>query len=306
VVAEFFGKETKMSQTRLAVRVAPKGMGLNDFVAMEEDFFADEGLDVEFDMKVFRGTQSSWKGMDYFDRPQDRPYAEGEALIQSACQWGTISNAASGMGRVVPDCYGISPWGIFVRPDSKIKKPEDLADVPIAVGMRAGSHFNVPYRLEKYLPLDKIISLNIGGFSARLEALIGGEVEAASLLPPQIDMAKQLGMRAVIEDEFYTIWWVPEGMSKEAIRKYISALVRAEEAIEANLPKHLPAWKHAIPAAFVDHDWDFSKFSRGEKFVREPLPDGIFEEVFEQVTRWDLAQHIKDRNYDSLIYSVDA
>ena len=56
----------------------------------------------------------------------------------------------------------------------------------------------------------------------------------------------------------------------------------------------------------MDHDWDFSKFSRGEKFVREPLPDGIFEEVFEQVTRWDLAQHIKDRNYDSLIYSVDA
>ena len=295
-----------MSQTRLAVRVAPKGMGLNDFVAMEEDFFADEGLDVEFDMKVFRGTQSSWKGMDYFDRPQDRPYAECEALIQSACQWGTISNAASGMGRVVPDCYGVSPWGIFVRPDSKIRKPEDLADVPIAVGMRAGSHFNVPYRLEKYLPLDKIISLNIGGFSARLEALISGEVEAASLLPPQIDMAKQLGMRAVIEDEFYTIWWVPEGMSKEAIRKYISALVRAEEAIEADLPKYLPAWKHAIPAAFVDHDWDFSKFSRGEKFVREPLPDGIFEEVFEQVTRWDLAQHIKDRNYDSLIYSVNA
>ena len=53
-----------MSQTRLAVRVAPKGMGLNDFVALEEDFFVDEGLDVEFDMKVFRGTQSSWKGMD--------------------------------------------------------------------------------------------------------------------------------------------------------------------------------------------------------------------------------------------------
>ena len=202
--------------------------------------------------------------------------------------------------RISPGMFALTPYR------DRIRKPEDLADVPIAVGMRAGSHFNVPYRLEKYLPLDKIISLNIGGFSARLEALIGGEVEAASLLPPQIDMAKQLGMRAVIEDEFYTIWWVPEGMSKEAIRKYISALVRAEEAIEADLPKYLPAWKHAIPAAFVDHDWDFSKFSRGEKFVREPLPDGIFEEVFEQVTRWDLAQHIKDRNYDSLIYSVNA
>ena len=53
--------------------VAPKGMGLNDFVAMKEGFFAAEGLDVEFDMKTFAGTQSSWKGLEYLDRPQDRP-----------------------------------------------------------------------------------------------------------------------------------------------------------------------------------------------------------------------------------------
>jgi NitT/TauT family transport system substrate-binding protein len=294
-----------MSEDRIHVRVAPKGMGLNEFVAMEEGFFADTGLEVEFDMKVFRGTQSSWKGLEYFNRPQDQPYAEGTEVIQSACQWGTISNAASGMGRVVPDCYGVSPWGIFVRPESNIQNPEDLADVPIAVGMRAGSHFNVPYRLEKFLPLEKIKSLNIGGFSARLEALINGEVDAASLLPPQIDMAKQLGMRAIIEDEFITIWWVPDGMSKEAIRKYIDALVRAENAIEEDLPKYLSAWKHSIPEAFHDREWDFSKFSRGEKFVNQPLPDGLFEEVFEQVDRWDLAQHIKDRNAEHLVYSVN-
>ena len=57
------------------VRVAPKGMGLNDFVAQEEGFLDAEGLDVEFDWKTFRGTQSSWKGLDYFERPQDQPYA---------------------------------------------------------------------------------------------------------------------------------------------------------------------------------------------------------------------------------------
>ena len=104
-----------MSETRLPIRVAPKGMGLNEFVAMEEGIFEQEGLEVEFDMKTFRGTQSSWKGLEYFDRPQDRVYTEGQEVIQSACQWGTISNAASGMGRVVPDCYGVSPWSIFVH-----------------------------------------------------------------------------------------------------------------------------------------------------------------------------------------------
>src|SRR5215472_11869858 len=154
------------------VKIAPKGMGLNDFVAMQEGFFAAEGLDVAFDWKTFRGTQSSWKDLQYFERPQDKPYAEGREVIQGACAWGSICNASAGMGKFVADAYGVSPWAIFVRPDSNIRRPEDLKDVPVSVGMRAGSHFNVPFRLEKYLPLEHIKTVNTGGFGARLKALI--------------------------------------------------------------------------------------------------------------------------------------
>ena len=159
------------------VTVAPKGMGLYDFVAREEGFFAAEGLDVELDWKTFRGTQSSWKGLEYFERPQDRPYTrDSKDVIQGACAWGSICNASAGMGRFVPDAYGISPWAIFVRPDSRIRRPQDLKGVPVSVGMRAGSHFNVPYRLEKYLPLADIKVVNTGGFGARLKALLDPQV----------------------------------------------------------------------------------------------------------------------------------
>ena len=288
----------------IKVSVAPKGMGLNDFVAMQEGFFRDEGLDAEFDMKTFRGTQSSWKDLQYFDRPQDRPYSEGRSVIQGACAWGSVCNAGAGMGKFVPDCYGISPWGIFVRPNSRIKRPEDLKDVPVAVGMRAGSHFNVPYRLEKYLPLENIKTVNVGGFGARLSALLAGEVEAASLLPPQIDMAKQLGLRAVIEDTFHTIWWVPDDMPADVTAKYLRALDRAEKALQANLPKFLPLWKLSIPAEFEDRPWDFSKFSRGERFVYEPVPRAEFDEIMQQVARWGLDQHLKEREFDKLIPAV--
>ena len=288
------------------LRVAPKGMGINEFVAMENGFFREEGLDVEFDMSVFRGMQESWKGLEYFERPQDMPYADGEDdnVLQCACQWGTLSNAASGMGQAVKDFYAISPWAIFVRPDSKIKYPKDLENVPIGVGLRAGSHFNVPYRLEKFLPLDKINCLNIGGFSARLEALISGEVEAASLLPPQIDMARQLGMRSIIEDEFITIWWVPAHMPKELVRRYGNALNTAEMAITDNLQKHLPIWRHCVPFNFLDHEWDFTNFSRGERFVNETLPEGLVNEVFDEVDRWNLGQHIKTRDMERVLYSA--
>ncbi len=290
----------------IKVKVAPKGMGLNDFVAMQEGFFAAEGLEVEFDWKTFRGTQSSWKDMQYLQRPQDRPYTEAkEEVVQGACLWGTICNASAGMGRVVTEAYGVSPWAIFVRPDSKIRRPEDLKNVPVSVGMRAGSHFNVPYRLEKYLPLENIKTINTGGFGARLKALLEGEVEAASLLPPQIAMAEQLGLRNIIDDTFKTLWWVPAGSPPEVVHGYMRALNRAEQVLEADLRKYLSLWKLAVPPDFDDyHPWDFSQFGRGERFINKPLPRGEFDEVFAQVERWGLADFLKERSPEALSYPV--
>src|SRR5579871_140182 len=270
-----------MAQALHRVKIAPKGMGLNDFVAMQEGFFAAEGLDVAFDWKTFRGTQSSWKGLEYLHRPQDQPYTDDKAeVIQGACVWGSICNAGAGMGRFVADAYGVSPWAIFVRPDSRIHQPRDLKDVPIAVGMRAGSHFNVPYRLEKFLPLENIKTVNTGGFGARLQALLDGEVEAASLLPPQIAMAEQLGLRKVIEDRFHTLWWVPDGAAPQIVSGYLNALQRAEEALDKDLQRFLPLWKLAVPPEFENvHPWNFSLFGRGERFVNAPLPREDFDEV---------------------------
>jgi NitT/TauT family transport system substrate-binding protein len=295
-----------MATTLKRVKIAPKGMGLNDFVAQQEGYFAAEGLDVEFDWKTFRGTQSSWKGMDYFQRPQDKPYTEAkDDVIQGACVWGSICNASAGMGRFVPDAYGDSPWAIFVRPDSHIRKPEDLKDVPVSVGLRAGSHFNVPFRLEKYLPLEHIKVVNTGGFGARLKALIDGEVAAASLLPPQIAMAEQLGLRMVIEDRFHTLWWVPDSADQAVVQGYLKALQRAEEALEADLPKYLPLWKLSVPAEFESyHRWDFSRFGRGERFVFKRLPQSEFDDTLAQVKRWGLDQFLKDRSYEGLSYTA--
>jgi NitT/TauT family transport system substrate-binding protein len=293
------------------VRVAPKGMGLHEFVAQEQGFYADEGIEVEFDWKTFRGTQSSWKHYRYFERPQDRPYTEHKeetektGLIQGACAWGSICNAAAGMGRFVPDAYGVSPWAVFVRADSRIRQPEHLKGVPISVGLRAGSHFNVPYRLEKYLPLGEIKVVNTGGFGARLKALLDGEVEAASLLPPQIDMARQLGLRAVLEDEFHTLWWVHETMAKEDVQAYLRALDRAQTVVDADLGKYLHLWKIAIPAEFEHlHPWNFSRFSRGERFVYQPMPRAEFDEVLAQVKRWGLDDYVKERSFGALAYRL--
>jgi hypothetical protein len=205
------------------------------------------------------------------------------------------------MGKMVPDAYGVSPWAIFVRPDSRIRRPQDLKDVPVSVGMRAGSHFNVPYRLEKFLPLENIKVVNTGGFGARLKALLDGEVEAASLLPPQIAMAEQLGLRKVIEDRFHTLWWVPDGAAPDVVRSYLNALQRADEALDKDLEKFLPLWKLAVPAEFETyHPWDFAKFGRGERFVYKAIPQSEFDDTLAQVKRWELDQFLKERDFVKL------
>src|SRR5262249_62130802 len=152
---------------------------------------------------------------------------------------GTTANARAVMRKTVPGAYGASTWAICVRSDSSCRRPQDVKDALVSVGMRAGSRFNVPYRLEKYLPIEHIKTVNTGGFGARLKALLDGEVEAASLLPPQIAMAGQLGLRKIIEDRFKTLWWVPDSATPEVVRGYMRALGRAEQALEEDLAKYL-------------------------------------------------------------------
>src|SRR5258708_30495061 len=190
------------------------------------------------------------------------------------------------MGKMVPDAYGVSPWAIFVRPDSRIRRPEDLKDVPVSVGMRAGSHFNVPYRLEKYLPLENIKVVNTGGFGARLKALLDGEGEAASLLPPQIAMAEQLGLREIIADTFKTLWWVPDNFEPQIVGAYLRALERAEKAMDANMEKYLPLWRVAGPAGVEDFPpWDYARVRPGERVYYPPPPREGFDALLSQVKR---------------------
>ena len=288
------------------VKIAPKGMGLNDFVAQQEGFFAAEGLDVELDWKTFRGTQSSWKNLDYFQRPQDRPYTEDkQEVIQGACVWGTICNASAGMGKVVPDAYGDSAVGDLRA--AGFKNPQTARPKRRAGFSRAARRQSFQRALSpgKVSAAEKYQSRQYRRLRRAPAGLLDGEVEAASLLPPQIAMAEQLGLRKIIEDRFKTLWWAPQSAAPETVRAYLNGLQRAEEAMDANIEKYLPLWEMAVPAEFKDyHKWDFSKFGRGERFVYKRLPQEEFDDTLAQVERWGLDQHLKERSFDKLVVNA--
>jgi NitT/TauT family transport system substrate-binding protein len=224
--------------------------------------------------------------------------------IINHCAWGSVCNAGAGMGKFVPDAYGVARWAIYVRADSFVHNPEDLADVPIAVGMRAGSHFNVPYRLEQYLPLERIKTVNIGGFGARLTALLEGEVEATSLLDPQISMADQLGLRRVIGNTFKTLWVVPPTADRGLLDAYFRVLQRADADLDREPAACLPLWRYSIPPEFKDDAWDFSRFDVGERFHYAPLAREEFDELVQAANRWGLDDFMQTRAFDELALSV--
>jgi hypothetical protein len=73
--------------------------------------------------------------------------------------------------------------------------------------------------------------------------------------------------------------------------------------LQSDLQAYLSLWNLAIPDDLVDlHAWDYSRFSRGERFVYEPIPRAEFDEVLAQVERWGLDEFLTDRSFDNLTY----
>jgi NitT/TauT family transport system substrate-binding protein len=285
------------------LKIAPTGMRLHEWIALERGYFQEHGIEPVIRWDVVRGIQASWRDKQYLERPQDEPFlgkAEPVDVINH-CAWGSVCNAGAGLGRFVPDAYGVARWAIYVRPDSPITRPEDLANIAIAVGLRAGSHFNVPYRLEAYLPLEQIKTINVGGFGARLQALLDGEVEAASLLDPQISMADQLGLRRIMFNTFKTLWVVPAEAEKKTLEAYFSVLARADADLDRDPASCLPLWRHSVPPEFADRQWDYSRFDVGERFSYRPLPRGEFDQLLSEAERWGLADQMHSKRFEDLV-----
>src|SRR6266705_2849652 len=234
------------------IRIFPTGMRLHEWIAFAEGYFRAQDLDPEVLWDVYHGQMKAWTG-GYKARPQDQPFLEGTQAIGNACAWGSVCNAGAGMGKFVPDAYG------------------------------------VPYRLDKYLPLEDIKIAPVGGFGRRLEALLKGEVEAASLLDPQIYMAEELGLRKILDGEFNTLWWVDETSERDVLRRYFAALAR-----------YLPLWKKCVPPEVADRPWRVDRWGAGERFVFAPYPSEKLEDVMAAIHRWGIGREMHVTEFDRL------
>ena len=270
--------------------IAPH-MRLQEFVAHEKGYFSDEGLDYEF--RSGKRSVSSIKTAEEIS-PDLRSGAyqsfEGQGRgcsISSACHWTVNMAASAGHGRVWGEAYSVSPSGIYVPPDSSIKRPEDLANVPITVGYQSGSHYSTIQALEAFLPRDQI-KLHFGGMLfQRLELLVDGEVPAGNAFGGPLYLLEQLGFRKIIDTTFMVAAMVEEDVDPADVRKCYRALKRAQADIDLRPELHTHYYKKIFPERFHEI-MDTRTFGPGERIVFQPYSKEMFEVTHKWVEDWEI------------------
>ena len=284
------------------IQVVPHFPRLQEWIALEEGYFRDEGLAPALLSEVMHAV-SSHQGDPYGRRPQDLPFVQGTPVTNSACEWGTACNAGAGMGRLVPDLYSVGRYAIFTRPGSPLRRLAELRDVPVGVGLMAGSHFTALAALAQALPRERISVVHTGGPGRRLLALLAGEVEAANLLDPEIAIAEARGLRKLAQGEFRITFWVAPGLDPAVLAAYFRALRRADEALTRTPERYLPLWARNIPPGLAG-DYDYTTFGPGEQLVFEPYTEEMFREALAFARRWGLDSQVREDRYAHLLAPV--
>jgi len=255
---------------------------LQEWVAEEKGYFKDEGLDY-----VFQETVKSTAGKAHASGDKSgamQTFEKGRTSdVSCACHWTVDVAASKGHGKVYADVYSVSPAGIFVPADSKIRTPEDLAGVPISVGYQSGSHYSTIQALEQYMPTDKInLSYVEGMLFNRMELLIDGKIPACSLFSGPYYFAEQMGFRKVIDSTFMINTMLTGTPDMEDVKKFFKALRRAQRDIDLRPELYTHYYKNEFPERFHKM-MDTRRWGPGERLVFEPYTKEVFDETFKWI-----------------------
>jgi len=250
---------------------------LHEWVAEEKGYFRDEKLDYEF-RTVFEthavpdkvGAHTSFaKGRD--------------TNVSCACHWTVNVAASQGHGKLYADAYSVSPAAVFVPPESPIREPHQLANVPISVGHQSGSHYSTIQALEQYMPASDIkLSFADGILFSRMEKLFDRQVPAAAVFSGPYYFLEQMGFRKVIDTTFMMSSMLNGDPDPEDVRKYFRGLRRAQRDIDLRPELYTHYYKKEFPARFVPM-MDTRRWGPGERIVFEPYTKEVFEESFKWI-----------------------
>ncbi|MGA9949286.1 MAG: hypothetical protein WBQ24_13620 [Xanthobacteraceae bacterium] len=165
-------------------------------VAVEQGFFAAEGLNVEY----FEDNPNGVAGRveDFSKRWKESQLQNGTLEVYPVCEWGAIESVqALGGGRIIGLDTTVRTGALMLGKDSKIQSVGELRNVPIAVTWHAGTFYAAIEVLEAAgVPFEDIKLVHAND---RLEALLSGTTQAAALMEPLVSRALAKGARKIAD-----------------------------------------------------------------------------------------------------------
>jgi len=265
----------------MSLRIMPHGR-LQEWVAEEKDYFAAEGLEYSFvtagDYGIRAGERDGGGeiktgAFETFEAGRDG------ANVSCACHWATNKAASEGSGQLVTTAYSVAPCAIVVPPESPVRRPEDLAGVPVGVGYHSGSHFAAVQAMEGVLAPDQIKLTFQGPPNERLDTLLDRQCEAAVVWGVPYYIAEAFGFRKILDATFMIGFLVTGGsVSKDDVDKYLAALRRAQMEIDLRPERYKHYHLKAVPEKYQDQV-DVRTFGTGERIVFLPYARDVFSET---------------------------
>jgi NitT/TauT family transport system substrate-binding protein len=267
---------------------------LQEWVAEEKGYFRDEGLDYEFITPDL---------VDRFRNPTIESEEEAPAEVKSgafesmeagracevssACHWAVNMAAHAESGRMWGHAYSMTPSGIWVAPESPIQKPEDLADVEVAVGYHSGSHFSALQALENFLPKEQIKLQFVGGPLDRLQLSLDRRVQSANVFGTPSYVLEQQGFRKVLDTSFMIGFLINGNATDEQLWAYFNALQRAQREIDLAKELYQHYFLKELPERYHSM-FDHRRAGIGERLIFEPYTKENFEKTHRWMIEWEI------------------
>ena len=200
-------------------------------VAVEQGFFAAEGLNVEHHEDNPKG--AAGRVEDFSQRWKESQLQKGALEVYPVCEWGAIERVQTlGGGKIIGLDTTVRTGALMVAKDSTIQSPANLRNVPIAVTWHAGTFYAAIEVLEAAgVPFDEIKLVHAND---RLEALLGGTTQAAALMEPLVSRALAAGARKIADLRWRGGIVAGNDVDEETAAKLRRALNRAIEWLREN------------------------------------------------------------------------
>lgn len=291
------GKGNGPSAAPIKVGLLPVEDSLPFFVAEQNGYFKEVGIQVEpiiFNSALERDSAFQAGQID----AGVADVVAASAMVQAGVRLKIVSltvGATPAEGR----------FAILASPHSPIQAARDLAGVPIAISDNSIIEYVTDQLLaEAGLAPDQIKKTSVAKIPVRLELLLNGKLQAATLPDPFASLAEHQGARVILDDtkaqHNYSQVVILASQSlidqrPEDLKKLLQACARAGAELNAHPEKYraLMVEKAQVPEAIKD-SYAGTKYAVGQI----PAPEDI-----ERVVKWMQAKGLlkKPLSYEELV-----